>query len=81
MIYPKIYYTFLFYEKLVNTLHECIEKNPHVIQYQNVSYSLFVKINGTIVKKQKHLVIIPERELQNYMILTVSQGGFFGAVN
>ena len=39
-------------------LHEWIEKQPHVIQLPNVSDSLFVKINGAIVKKQKHILQI-----------------------
>ena len=45
-----------------------------------ISDLLFEKINGTIVNKQKHLLQISVRDLQNYMILPIFQGGFFGAI-
>ena len=41
-------------ENIVNKLHDWIEKRPHVIKSPNVSDSIFVKFNGTIVNKQKH---------------------------
>ena len=40
---------------------------------------MFVKINGTQVKKQKHILQIPVRELHNDMILPSYERGFFGA--
>ena len=40
---------------------------------------MFVKINGTLVKKQKHLLQVSLRELHNDMILPSSRGGFSGA--
>ena len=39
-----------------------------------------VKINGTMVKKQKHLLQISVRELHNDMILPSSEGGLSGAI-
>ena len=81
LIYPTRYYDNIFYEKLVNELHDWIDKHPHVIKYPNVSDSLFVKINGTLVNKQKHIIQIFVQELHNNLILTIYQGGFFGAKN
>ena len=52
-ILPKKYDEKIFYEILVNELHAWIENQPHVINYPNVKYALFVKINGIIVKNQK----------------------------
>ena len=37
---------------------------------------MFVKITGTRVKKQKHLLQIPVQELHNYMILPIYEGAF-----
>ena len=54
---PKRYYN-VYYENLVNKLHECIKKHPHEIQYQNVLDSTFVNINSTLIKKEKHLLQI-----------------------
>ena len=51
-------------------------KKPHVIIPPNVSDSLYVKINGTLVKKQKHLLQISVRYLHNDMILPIYQGVF-----
>ena len=42
---------------------------------------MFVKINGTMVNKQKHLLQISLRELHNDRILPSSGGGFFGENN
>ena len=56
-------------------------KHPHVIQYPNISNSIFVKFNGTLLKKQKHLLQISVRELHSDLILPVSQGRFCGARN
>ena len=76
LIYPKKHVECLFYGELVNELHYWIEKHPHVIQYSNVSDSLFVKINGTLVKKHKQLLQIFIQDLHNYLILPISQGSF-----
>ena len=54
-----------------------LNKNPHVIHYPNVKYSVFVKINVTLPKKQKHLLQIPVRDLHNEMILPSSEEVFF----
>ena len=51
LICLKIYYGNIFSEKLVNELHDWIDKHPHLIQSSNVSGSLWVKTNGTLVKK------------------------------
>ena len=40
---------------------------------------LSVKINGTLVEKQKHLLQISVQELHNDIILLISEDGFFGA--
>ena len=45
-------------EKLLNKSHSWIEHHPNLIDPPNVKDSLFVKINGTIVNKQKHLLQI-----------------------
>ena len=74
-IFPKRNYDNIFSERLVNELNDCIENHPHVIQTQNISDSLFVKINGTPVKKHKHLLQIPVKELHNNTILSIYQGG------
>ena len=76
-VLPKKHYENIFSEKLVNELHSWIENHPRVINSPNVKNSLFVKIKGTIVKKQKHILQISVREIHNNMILTVSEGGFF----
>ena len=81
MIYPKRNYDNIFSEKTVNELYDWIDKYPHVIQSLNVSDSSFVKINVTIIKKQKNLLQISVRDLQNDLILPTYQGGFFGALN
>ena len=41
---------------------------------------MFVKINGTLLKKQKNLLQISVRELHNDMIFPSSEGGFSGAI-
>ena len=38
-------------------------------------------MNGTIVKKQKHLLQTPKQDLHNGLIFPISQGGFFGTRN
>ena len=68
-------------ENIFNALNNWIEKQPHLIQPPNVTDSIFVKVNGTIVKKQKRLIQISVRELHNDLILPASQGGFYGARN
>ena len=50
-------------------------KSPSYNAFPNVKDSLFVKINGTIVKNQKHILQISVRELHNDMILPSSLGG------
>ena len=52
--------------------------HPHIIHSPNVKDSVFVKINGNIVKKQKHILQISVQELHNDMILPISEGRFFG---
>ena len=51
LIYPKSHYGNLFVGKLVNGLHDWIEKHPIVIQSTNVSESLPIIINSTLVRK------------------------------
>ena len=75
-ILPKKHYENIFNERLVNELHARIENKPHIIHSSNVKESLFVKINGTIVNKQKHLLQISVRELHNDMILPIYEGIF-----
>ena len=53
-----------------------MEKHPHVIQYQKLPGSRFVKLNGTLVNKHKHLIKISVRDLQNDITLPVFQGFF-----
>ena len=50
-IFIKKHYENIFSEKLINELHAWIENNPHVIYSPNVKDSVFVKVNGTLVKK------------------------------
>ena len=57
-----------------------IENHPHLIHYSNVKESFFVKINGTLVKKQKHLIKISVRELHDDMMLPISEGDYFGTI-
>ena len=52
-IFPKKQYENIFSEKLINELYACIENHPHVIHSPNIKDSMFVKIHGTLVKKQK----------------------------
>ena len=75
-IFAKRYYDNIFSEKLVNELHEWIDKFPNAAQSSNVSYSLIFKINVTIVKKQKHILKISVQDMHNDMILPIYQGGF-----
>ena len=81
LIYPNRYYNNLFSGKIVNKFYDWMEKNSHVIQSQNVSESLFVKINCDVVNEQKHLLQISVQELHNYLTLPIYQGCFFGARN
>ena len=53
--------------------------HPHIIHSPNVKDSVFVKINGNIVKKQKHILQISVQELHNDMILPISEGLFLWA--
>ena len=43
-------------ENLVSELHNWIKKNLYVLQSPNLLYSIFVKFNGNILKKKKHLL-------------------------
>ena len=78
-IFPKQHYDNIFSGKLVNTLHAWIENHPRVIHSPNEKYSLFVKFNGTLVKKHNHLLKISVQELYSYMILPIPEGGIFCA--
>ena len=40
---------------------------------------MFVKINGTLVQKQKHILQISVQEIHNDIILPTSEGGFLRA--
>ena len=51
----------------------------NIIHSPNIKDSVSVKINGTLVKKQKYIIKISVRELHNDMILPSSGGGLFGA--
>ena len=42
--------------RIINELHGCIDKYPHVIPYTNVSDSIFLKVNGNILKKRNNLL-------------------------
>ena len=77
-IFLKRHYANIFSEKFVDKLHDCTEKNTHVIQPPKVSNSLFVKTNVTLVKKQNQILQISVLDLHNDMILTIPQGGCFG---
>ena len=57
-IFPKKQYNKIFSGKIVNELHAWIENHPNAINYPILKDSLFVKINGTILKKQEHLLQI-----------------------
>ena len=63
-IFPKEHYENIFSEKLINELHAWIENQPHVIHSPNVNDSLFVKINGTLVKKKTSTSNISTRDTQ-----------------
>ena len=71
------HYEDTFSEKLVNELHYWIENHPHVIHLPNVSDSLLIKINGTLVKKKKYLLQISVRELHNDTIRPIYEGVFW----
>ena len=75
-IFSKIHYDNIFSQKLVNELHDWVENHPHVIHSPNVSYSLSVKVNGTLIKKHSRLLQISVQELHNDMILPIYQGVF-----
>ena len=82
MIYPNRLYDNLFSGKLVNESHNWIDKQPHVTQsYPNASDSLFIKINVTLVNKQKHMLKISVQELYNDITLPIPQVGLYGAIN
>ena len=81
LVCPKRYYHYYFSKKLVNELQYWMEKHPHVIKYHNVADTKFVKVNGTLLKKEKHLIQISVCELYNDLILPVFQGKFHIARN
>ena len=76
LIGPKRQYYYFSSENLGKYLHYWMDKHPCVIQYPNVSYLIFVKINLTLVKKQKNLLQMVQ-ELHNDILLQVSKGVFF----
>ena len=47
----KYIYMYIYSKKMVSELHDWVEKQPHVFQYPNVSDSIFVKVNGIILKE------------------------------
>ena len=67
--------------KLVNKSYHWIEKHPHVIKTPNVSGSIFIKINVTLVMEQTHLLQISLWDLHNDKIWPISHGGFFRGTN
>ena len=69
----------LFYKNIVNELHYCIYKHPHVSPYPNVSELIRIKVNGNMLNKKKDLIQFSVHELHNDLILPVSKGGFYGA--
>ena len=62
-IFPMKHYEDIFSEKLINELHAWIENHPHVIDSPSLKDSVFVKINGTLVSKQRHLLQISVRDI------------------
>ena len=48
------------------------------MHYPILKDSIFVKINSTLVKKQKRILQISGRDLQNDKIIPISEGGLFG---
>ena len=58
-----------------------LKKYPHVIQSPDLTDSIFVKVNVTLVNKNNHILQISVRELQNDLIFPFSRGGFYGARN
>ena len=78
-IFQKRHYNNTFSGKLVNELHAWIENHPRVIHSPNVKDSLSVKINVTLVEKQKHILQISVRELQNDMISPIFDEDLFCA--
>ena len=75
-ILPNQNYEYIFTEKLVNELHAWVENYPHVIHPPNVKYSFLLKVNCTILKKQKHIPKMTVREINNDMILPISDSVF-----
>ena len=61
--FPKKHYENIFSERLINELHAWIENHPNVIHSPNLKDSVFVKINGTLVKKKNHIIQILVREI------------------
>ena len=80
-IIPNRHHDNIFSGKLVNELHDWIENHPNAINPPNTSDSLFVKINGTIVRKQKHIIQISVRDLQNEIIFPIYQEYCLGKRN
>ena len=66
---------------IVNELHDWIEKLSRVIKYLNISDSIPVKVNGTILKQHNQMLQISVHDLHNDLRLPVSKGGFYGARN
>ena len=58
-----------------------MDKYPNLIPYKNVSDSIFLKVNGNILKKRNNLLQILLWNLHNHLILPVTQGGFHGVRN
>ena len=73
-IVPKRYNKTNYYESIDNKFNDWIEKHHHTIPYLNVSESIFAKINGNLLKKQKNLLQISVQKLHNNLILRLLQG-------
>ena len=54
-IFPNRHCDNIFSRKIIDELHDWMENHHHVIHPPNVSDSSFVKINGTLLNKQKHI--------------------------
>ena len=68
-----------YYEILVRKIYEVIENRPHVIKSPNPIDTIHVNQNVDFCKKKRKLLEIYIRELYNYLVLYVTNGGLSGA--